>query len=219
VTAAQAQIVDKPPTVAPRRMYWGVLGGVTPRWWLPDEWKSMFEDATRLEGREIRIGITRGRPLGYEFGFSYVRKSLTDFLFEREGALVFFDPTINQIGKNDHPDHPYGQWVGDKWVADERVTIHLDDGRSFVRKPEHKAKYDLAVYALVDSLVLHSGYSSLRLENFLFTKEAFEDVKSTLKPGGVFIMYNYFRFGWVAGRLRHEPDRPGIPLGDQVAEL
>ena len=59
--------------------------------------------------------------------------------------------------------------------ADPRVTIHLDDGRSFARNTARK--YDLAVYTLVDSLVLHSGYSSLRLENFLFTREAFEDVK------------------------------------------
>ena len=64
-----------------------------------------------------------------------------------------------------------------------------------------EAKYDLAVYALVDSLMLHSGYSSLRLENFLFTHEAFEDVKRTLAPGGVFAMYNYFRQGWVVTRL------------------
>jgi spermidine synthase len=105
---------------------------------------------------------------------------------------VEIDPMINQIGRWDHPDKPYD---------DKRVTVHLDDGRSFVRRPENKKKYDLAVYALVDSLVLHSGYSSLRLENFLFTKEALQDVKSTLKPGGVFAMYNYFRFGWVAGRL------------------
>jgi hypothetical protein len=60
----------------------------------------------------------------------------------------------------------------------------------------------LAIYALVDSLVLHSGYSSLRLENFLFTEQAFEDVKKTLKPGGVFAVYNYFRQGWVVGRLQ-----------------
>ena len=82
-----------------------------------------------------------------------------------------------------------------------RRRVHLDDGRSFVRKTRTRAKYDLAVYALVDSLVLHSGYSSIRLENFLFTKQAFQDVKASLKPGGVFAMYNYFRFGWVVGRL------------------
>src|SRR5688500_13335926 len=114
---------------------------------------------------------------------------------------VEIDPMINQIGKWDHPDKPYGEWIDGKWVANPKVTVHLDDGRSFVRKSENKGKYDLAVYALVDSLVLHSGYSSIRLENFLFTKQAFEDVKKTLKPGGVFAMYNYYRQGWVVARL------------------
>ena len=104
---------------------------------------------------------------------------------------VEIDPMINLIGRWDHPNHPYD---------DPRVTVHLDDGRSFARKT--KNKYDLAIYALVDSLVLHSGYSSLRLENFLFTKQAFEDVKKTLKPGGVFAVYNYFRQGWVVDRLK-----------------
>ena len=50
-------------------------------------------------------------------------------------------------------------------------------------------------YALVDSLVLHSGYSSLRLESFLFTEEAFRDVKARLKPDGAFVMYNFYRQG------------------------
>jgi len=103
---------------------------------------------------------------------------------------VEIDPRIYEIGRRLHPDKPY---------ADARVAIRLDDGRSFARTTP--GKYDLAVYALVDSLVLHSGYSSLRLENFLFTREAFEDVKRTLKPDGVFAMYNFFRQGWVVGRL------------------
>ena len=103
---------------------------------------------------------------------------------------VEIDPRINAIGRSLHPDQPYG---------DPRVSVHLDDGRSFARNTERK--YDLAIYALVDSLVLHSGYSSLRLENFLFTREALEDVKRTLKPDGVFAMYNFYRQGWVVGRL------------------
>jgi spermidine synthase len=103
---------------------------------------------------------------------------------------VEIDPVLNEIGRANHPDRPY---------SDERVTIHLDDGRSFVRKTDRK--YDLIVYALVDSLVLHSGYSSLRLESFLFTEQAFRDIKTRLKPGGVFAMYNYYRQGWVVGRL------------------
>ena len=108
----------------------------------------------------------------------------------RRVDAVEIDPRINRLGREHHPEKPF---------SDPRVTVHLDDGRSYARNTGRK--YDLAVYALVDSLVLHSGYSSLRLENFLFTREAFEDVKRTLKPDGVFVLYNYYRTGWVVGRL------------------
>ena len=103
---------------------------------------------------------------------------------------VELDPVIARIGARDHPDRPF---------SNPAVSLHLDDGRSFVRRTERR--YDLAVYALVDSLVLHSGYSSLRLESFLFTEQAFRDVKAKLKPNGAFVMYNYYRQGWVVGRL------------------
>jgi SAM-dependent methyltransferase len=103
---------------------------------------------------------------------------------------VEIDPVIAAIGRADHPDQPY---------ADPRVTLHNDDGRSHLRNAPRR--YDLAVYALVDSLVLHSGYSSLRLENFLFTREAFEDAREALAPEGVFVLYNYYRQGWVVGRI------------------
>ncbi len=97
---------------------------------------------------------------------------------------------ILEIGREHHPDHPY---------SDPRVSVHLDDGRSFLHKTPKQ--YDLIIFALVDSLVLHSGYSSLRLESFLFTEQAFRDIKARLKPGGVFAMYNFYRQGWVVGRI------------------
>lgn len=130
-------------------------------------------------GEELIIGAGSGNDVsaGLHSGVKHI-------------DAVEIDPRINMIGRLYHPDRPY---------ADPRVSIHLDDGRSYLRNTERK--YDLAVYALVDSLVLHSGYSSLRLENFLFTREAFADVKRALKPDGVFAMYNYYRQGWVVGRL------------------
>jgi SAM-dependent methyltransferase len=103
---------------------------------------------------------------------------------------VEIDPVISLKGRLDHPDRPY---------SDPRVSLHLDDGRSYLRKTSRK--YDLVVYALVDSLALHSSYSSLRLESFLFTEEAFRDIRATLTPDGVFVMYNFYRQGWVVGRL------------------
>jgi SAM-dependent methyltransferase len=103
---------------------------------------------------------------------------------------VEIDPLLYELGRADHPGHPY---------QDPRVAIHLDDGRSFLRKTSRN--YDQVIYALVDSLVLHSGYSSLRLESFLFTEQAFGAIRDRLKPDGVFVMYNYFRQGFVVGRL------------------
>ena len=57
------------------------------------------------------------------------------------------------------------------------------------------------VDALVDSLILHSGYANIRLESYLFTKVAFADIKRALKPDGIFVMYNYYRQGWIVERV------------------
>jgi hypothetical protein len=108
----------------------------------------------------------------------------------RHVDAVEIDPLLYEIGRADHPDHPY---------QDPRVSVYLDDGRSYLRRT-HRT-YDQITYALVDSLVLHSAYSSLRLESFLFTDEAFRAVRERLKPEGVFVMYNYFRQGFVVSRL------------------
>jgi SAM-dependent methyltransferase len=108
----------------------------------------------------------------------------------RHVDAVEIDPVILRIGRRDHPDRPYD---------DPRVTTHVGDGRNFLRVAE--GSYDLILFALVDSLVLHSGHSNLRLESFTFTREAFEDVRRLLAPNGVFVMYNLFRQGWIVERL------------------
>ena len=103
---------------------------------------------------------------------------------------VEIDPVIQSIGISHHPDRPY---------SDPRVVRHLDDGRHFLRTTKHK--YDLVVYALVDSLILHSSYANLRLESYLFTEEALADIRQILKPGGIFVTYNFFRQGWIVQRV------------------
>ncbi len=103
---------------------------------------------------------------------------------------VEIDPAIQQIGRQYHPDHPY---------QDPRVVPHLDDGRHFLRSTDQK--FDLVAYALVDSLILHSGYANIRLESYLFTRQAFEDVRRVLKPDGIFVMYNFFRQDWIVQRI------------------
>lgn len=108
----------------------------------------------------------------------------------RHVDAVEIDPVIYELGREHHPDRPY---------HDPRVSVHLDDGRNFLHRTDRK--YDLVTYALVDSLILQSSYSNIRLESFLFTQEAFQGVRNVLKPGGVFVMYNYFRQGWIVERM------------------
>jgi hypothetical protein len=110
----------------------------------------------------------------------------------RHVDAVEIDPVIQRLGERDHPDRPYQE--------KDRVHVRLDDGRNFLRATDRQ--YDLISYALVDSLVLHSSYSNIRLESFLFTRQAFADVQRRLAPDGLFVMYNYFRQGWIVARLQ-----------------
>ncbi|MFC4058890.1 spermidine synthase [Planomonospora corallina] len=107
----------------------------------------------------------------------------------RRVDAVEIDPRLRELGAA-HPDRPYD---------DPRVTAHITDGRAFLERTG--AKYDLILFALPDSLTLVSGASSLRLESYLFTREAIEAARERLKPGGAFSMYNYYRESWLVDRL------------------
>ena len=103
---------------------------------------------------------------------------------------VEIDPRIYEIGKEKNPDHPYD---------DPRVDVQINDGRAFLERTN--TSYDLIIFALPDSMTLVAGNSQLRLESYLFTKEALETARDHLEPGGAFAMYNYYREDWLIGRL------------------
>jgi SAM-dependent methyltransferase len=94
---------------------------------------------------------------------------------------VEIDPLLYRLGRDRHPDRPY---------QDPRVSVHVEDGRAFLHDTEHR--YDLVLYAIPDSLTVLAGQSSLRLESYLLTREAMQEVRDHLKPNGVISMYHYY---------------------------
>ncbi|HNB52352.1 MAG TPA: hypothetical protein PK530_10435 [Anaerolineales bacterium] len=103
---------------------------------------------------------------------------------------VEIDPLIPRLGKKFHPEHPYD---------DPRVTLTINDARAYLEQTDKK--YDLIIFALPDSLVLATSSSNIRLESFLFTKESFQSVKDHLKPNGLFVLYNYYRYDWLVDKI------------------
>ena len=114
---------------------------------------------------------------------------------------VEIDPVIARLGREYHPEQPF---------SDPRVDVHVDDGRSFLRKSTDT--YDLIIFALPDSLTLTSQFSSLRLESFLFTEQSFREARAHLTSNGAIVLYNYYREDWLirklAGMLETAFDQP-----------
>ena len=108
----------------------------------------------------------------------------------RHVDAVEIDPAIIRLGREHHPDHPY---------SDPRVTVINDDARHFLRTTTKK--YDLVVFALIDSLTMQSSFSGVRLESYMFTVESFRAVRDRLKSDGLLVVYNYFREPWLVDRL------------------
>lgn len=103
---------------------------------------------------------------------------------------VEIDPTILTIGKVLHFQAPY---------ADPRVHAHVEDARQFLRRA--RQRYDLIVLGTLDSQTLLSGMSSLRLDNYVYTVEAFQAARARLNPGGHLVTYHESPFPYVAAKI------------------
>jgi hypothetical protein len=105
-------------------------------------------------------------------------------------TAVEIDPTIQKLGAQYNPDHPY---------SNPRVKIVINDGRNFLQNTtEH---YDLIIFALPDSLTLTSSNTSLRLESFLLTQDSIATARTRLTSNGILVLYNYYRDDWLVQKL------------------
>jgi hypothetical protein len=66
------------------------------------------------------------------------------------------------------------------------VRAVVNDARSFLRTTERR--YDLIAYGLLDSHTLLSASSSVRLDSFVYTVDAFREARDRLKPGGYLVL-------------------------------
>ncbi|MEM7124334.1 MAG: hypothetical protein AAF563_23865 [Pseudomonadota bacterium] len=87
---------------------------------------------------------------------------------------VEIDPAIQAIGHYYHPEHPY---------SDSRVNAIVEDARTFFRTTDDT--FDVITYAVLDSHGQLSQASSVRIDSFVYTQEAFEESYARLREGGV----------------------------------
>ena len=87
---------------------------------------------------------------------------------------VEIDPAIIDLGKKFHPLKPF---------LDERVSIINDDARAFTKNCSKK--YDLIVFGTLDSHGLFSLFSSIKMENYVYTLESFREARKLLAKDGL----------------------------------
>jgi len=102
----------------------------------------------------------------------------------RNGAThvdaVEIDPVILSLGRKYHPEQPY---------ASPRVTAHLGDARAFFKQAISQGKkYDLIIFGYLDSHTLLTSFSSVRLDNYVYTVESFEEAHSLLRENGTVVL-------------------------------
>jgi hypothetical protein len=109
----------------------------------------------------------------------------------RNGAekvdAIEIDPAILMEGRAGHPEHPY---------FDPRVHAVVNDARTFLRTT--KQNYDMVVYGLLDSHVLLSHASSVRLDSFVYTVEGLREARKRLNPDGL-LSLSFSVLNWQLG--------------------
>jgi hypothetical protein len=108
----------------------------------------------------------------------------------KEVSAVEIDPCIAIVGRLMHPEKPYDSG---------NTSLFIDDARSFVKKS--RKKFDLIAFGYLDAHKVLSQFSSVRLDNFIYTVESFRDIKGHLSEKGmVSLTYLVFK-EWIGDKL------------------
>ncbi|MEM7245619.1 MAG: methyltransferase domain-containing protein [Acidobacteriota bacterium] len=106
-------------------------------------------------------------------------------------VAVEIDPALVELGGRIHPEDPYG---------DPRVEAVVNDARAYMNHTEQR--FDLIVFATLDSHTLASGYTNVQLDHFVYTFESFQNARRLLKPNGLLVMPFDATADWLVPRFR-----------------
>ena len=118
-----------------------------------------------------------------------------------EGALasgvrhvdaVEIDPVVVQVARRFNAAAPY---------ADPRVTVHVDDARSYLAKAT--PGYDVIAYGLLDSHAFFSSMNNVRLDGHVYTVEGLRTAYGLLNEHGMLYLSFYTIKDWLAPKLYH----------------
>lgn len=116
------------------------------------------------------------------------------WIARRAGArhidAVEIDPVIVDLGRKGHPQQPYDS---------NKVRIFMDDARSFMHKTS--GQYDMIIYGTLDSQATLSVTSSIRLDNYVYTREALQEARRLLSKDGVIVLLFSVPTDWMKARL------------------
>jgi spermidine synthase len=106
-------------------------------------------------------------------------------------VAVEIDPEILKLGRAHHPDSPY---------SDPRVHVVIDDARHYGETSTER--FDLIVFSHLDSHTALSGFTNVRLDNYIYTVESFRTFQRLLAPDGALYVSFFSTRRWVAERLK-----------------
>ncbi len=103
---------------------------------------------------------------------------------------VEIDPVVLDIGRKYNPDY-----------SSSRVNLICDDARHFIS--QSKNKYDVINFSLLDSHTVAGLGSSVRIDNYVYTKENIAKALSLLKDDGIMQLW----FGFATDAIPELADR------------
>lgn len=103
---------------------------------------------------------------------------------------VEIDPVIIDLGKKGHPQRPFDS---------DDIRTFINDARSFMHRIQ--GPYDMIIYGTLDSHATLSVTSSIRLDNYVYTREALEEARRALSPDGVIVLLFSVPTQWMGARL------------------